>query len=128
MAEPARPSATRQENVAALPQPAEKTRERIPVTSEPRTGAIRGSRRIVATRPHTPPQPPQRPDPEQIATNAQTIIVLRGGHWPRYAMAGKAEPGPVSVPVLVVLRGARPAPYRRSAYAQPSALILHVRD
>ena len=61
----------------------------------------------------------------RTATDAPSILVLRGARGPRYAAASAPNSSPE--PLLVVIRGARPRPVILQQYVQPNALILHIR-
>ena len=67
----------------------------------------------------------QRTTATQTATDAPPIMVLRGTHRPRYALASAPQPAPE--PLLTVIRSARPRPLLLRPYVQPNALILHIR-
>jgi len=64
--------------------------------------------------------------PSGAAANADAppILVLRGTHSRRHALASAPPSAPE--PMLVVIRGARPRPVLLQHYVQPNALILHI--
>jgi hypothetical protein len=97
---------------------------------------IRGSRRSVSRQPASklPVPEPQRQKvaalpsgsaANRTATDAPSILVLRGTRTTRYALA-RATQAPAQ-PLLTVIRGARPRPILLQPYVQPNALILHIR-
>jgi hypothetical protein len=61
----------------------------------------------------------------RTATDAPPILVLRGAHRARYALATAPQAPPE--PLLKVIRGARLRPVILRPYVQPNALILHIR-
>jgi hypothetical protein len=61
----------------------------------------------------------------RTATDAPSILVLRGARAVRYARASAPQVPPE--PLLTVIRGARPRPLLLQPYVQPNALILHIR-
>jgi hypothetical protein len=61
----------------------------------------------------------------RTATDAPSILVLRGARTTRYALARTTQAPPE--PLLTVIRGARPRPILLRPYVQPNALILHIR-
>ncbi|MEJ0076116.1 MAG: hypothetical protein WDO17_11820 [Alphaproteobacteria bacterium] len=58
------------------------------------------------------------------ATDAPSILILRGGRRPHYALASVPQGAPE--PLLTVIRGARPRPVILHHYVPPNALILHI--
>lgn len=105
-------------------------------SDHPAITIIRGSRRSVGRQPASKPRVPE-PQKQRIAalpagaaatrtaTDAPSILVLRGARGVRYARAGVAHAPPE--PLLTVIRGARPRPVLLQPYVQPNALILHIR-
>jgi hypothetical protein len=61
------------------------------------------------------------------ATDAPSILVLRGRGSPRYALVSAAKPSTAVPPLLAVMRGWRPRHISLQNYVQPSALILHIK-
>jgi hypothetical protein len=117
-----RPAAKPHARMAALP----------PQTAfgHPSVTIIRGARRPVAT--HRAPAAkkqrmaalPSGGAATRTATDAPPILVLRGTHRPRYALASAPRFAPE--PLVTVIRGARPRPVLLRQYIQPNALILHI--
>ena len=105
-------------------------------TTAGRPTIIRGSRRSVT---HKPVSKPRAPEPQKqrvaalpagsaaarTATDAPSILVLRGARGVRYALAPTAQAPPE--PLLTVIRGARPRPAILQPYVPPNALVLHIR-
>jgi hypothetical protein len=129
----------------ALPKTPErpgKTSPRTPVSpstkavDHPTITIIRGSQRS-ASRQSASKAPIPEPQKQKVAalpsgsaanrtaTDAPSILVLRGARAARYALARTPQAPPL--PLLTVIRGARPRPILLQPYVQPNALILHVR-
>jgi hypothetical protein len=140
---PATPPAA-PEKIAALP-PSETAAPRAApqaapaVPDTPRITVIRGGRqRAIAPRAPAAAKPnehrrlaalPPGSSPASTASDAPTIIVLRGARLTRYALAARAEPPqPPTHPLLTVIRGPRPHLVRLQPYVQPGPLILRIPD
>jgi hypothetical protein len=107
---------------AALPSAA--------ASEQPHISVLRAGRRPGRTvRWHVPQRQrvaalPSGTAAARTASDAPSILVLRGARTPRYAALASAPTSP-NEPLLVVIRDARPLIFRH--YVQPNALILHIR-